>query len=1248
MTESARTATSDGHAAGAGNTTSLADHPVLEPNILTGLHVLQADAGTGKTWTVSRLVVRAIVERNLDITQIAVLTFTNAAAAELRDRIGQLLDRWSQGEADQSDPFWQAWWPTVQGQQGVEKLRLARLQLDDAPIGTIHSFCQRVLADHALSIGRWDHPEPGPGNDDAIEAAVAQWWRENITAGSAQLAALVGDAGLSVDRLMNILGPALRDPDARIAMRGTDSSAAGFDPQGFPAQLDRDVDALRTAWTAERQAYLDWLTGPGFDLNRTTYKPETVVELASELDQFFAQYPASLNQAPRMLRFLDRAQVQRSFKKGTDPAILDRFTMFGLASVLLNRLREREDLSAVVANQVRDLIAQWARQFQQRRGVIGFDDMVQQTREALHHDAVGNALADALRHRYPLAFVDEFQDTDPAQWDIFSAIYCAPGQTHTGGAVSGCGLILVGDPKQSIYSFRHADIHTYLAAARAAESRHRLGQNHRSNGMLIDAVNAVFDRPDAFALPDIQMAATAHGVMAVNPQSQPVDDGLGALSVVQLDDPGSASAEAVPVLAQRAAATAAIEIRRLLTSGAASGADIAVLVPARDLGQMVYRSLLSEGVGGVQISRDSVFAASEAMDLFRIVSAINAPGNADLVRGALTTQLIGLDISALQQGVDDPEQWQNWLQAFSTARARWAADGPQAALRDLLFAGFGRAAAIACLDRGERRLTNLLHLLSLLDADPLAVTGAAQAQSWLGRQIRSVRREETAEQAQLRLESDENLVSILTIHAAKGLEFDYVFLPFAWRTTSFRVKPVSHFYDPASACRWVTDNHRSLWDGTNPHAVQFGRAEPFVQFQESIRLMYVALTRAVRRCYVFWGNPKSTAKLPSALAWLLDHSLALSDNPLEDHKRNDMRADATAVADRWQQLSGALAGVTVNPAQRLRQMADAAVAPASAASPTGAATGGGDNRDGGDVPPGAHAVRGTLRLGRLDHTVQPAFANRSFTSLTRHTSDEINRPDHDETQGGGLVQRDGTLHASADLHPAALAFPRGANPGSCLHDILEHTDFVQAVDQQRVQRELKRYAIEAAHEPVTDWLNKVLATRLPAGFALNDVARADSLREMAYTLSVQVSTPGDISDAIADHYGVPRLTPVPWEGFLNGFIDLLVRHDNRYWLIDWKSNWLGDTRAHYDQASLQAAMVEHAYTLQMSLYTVAVHRMLRHRVSDYQYDTHFGGVCYLFMRGMTGDPADRGAGVYQERLPGSLVSALDNILGCAA
>jgi len=1246
----------------------LSGHPVVAPDVLEGFHMLEADAGTGKTWTIARLVLRALVEKSLRIDQIVVVTFTNAAAAELKDRIAALLDRWSDGVAPDDDPFSEAWQPPVEPARLREIVRLARLQLDDAPIHTIHGFCQRVLSEQAISLGQWGDIEPGFDDDAALTEALAQWWRREIVHGPASHSLLIGRYGLSFSRLKDLLRKALACPDADIL------SPSGVDWASLPDRIGEHVERLGLLLAAERDDLSKWMTQSG-SLNKASYKPDQVDAKLDAVVAWVENFPQSIDFDLDELAWLDPRRM-KILKKGIDRR--DDFSVLSALAALNDMRVDRSQLNEQIGDEIRAEIS--ARLEQQKRDArqISFDDLLHRTRRALSDRDGGPELARRLALRFPLALIDEFQDTDPAQWAIFNTIYLSSPPVIPGEELSQA-LVLVGDPKQAIYSFRNADVRTYLQARAAGANVYPLDENQRSGRALIHAVNAIFDRPQPFAVEQISFEPASAGSRADEIERQPPDDELGALSFVFLDgESDNPRAIGKPELGERAARICAAQVSRLLAGGESSVAagDIAVLVRTLAQGRQVKQHLAAAGVGAVEVSRDSVLLADEATDLLRILAAVAAPADDRAVRGALTTALLGFCVNDLQQMGEAPGLWDKRFNAFFACQQAWARRGAQACLRQLLFGFFDRGSALVALPDGERRMTNLLHLLDLLSDAEAANESAVQARAILSRQRQwAIERQGRDETTEVRLESDDQLVRILTIHGSKGLEFPFVFLPYLWNTGgSFAMDQVlvNDVVSDDGGDRRVISLSPELKILKNPkweivpdgplHPDSLKEASKQSALQEGLRLTYVALTRASRRCVVYWGFSQLAKRgnaAPGTLAdpspdaggigYLLDRECGLTDRP-----------DVARVALRIRAMAEETDGITVSHwTDWLDQGADSIE----------------ENETHQAVPPPDHGVNAdaarrvgwpaplSLSLAQPIPRVPAPWRTTSFTGLMglgalgalgssgAATSEQQDapelRPDHDESLADQLMMR---VPETIGNKLTRTDFVRGANAGSCLHDILERVDFRLPLPPDIAKQSLSRFGIDESAKGVSNWLTEVLAAPLPAiekaaGFSLNEIAPQDAIAELDFLLPIASADPAKIVAAVEKHYPVNgRFEHIDLSGFMKGFIDLVIRRDDTYWLLDWKSNWLSEDAGHYTHEAMAAAIASHGYSLQFCLYSLAMHRWLGHCISDYEYQSHFGGVYYLFLRG-TGAPgtaADNG--IFATRPPLSLILELESLM----
>lgn len=1207
-------------------------HPVFDGAVLEGIHLLEADAGTGKTWTIAGLVVRAIVERDLDIERVLVLTFTNAATAELAARIRQriaqlerLLDDRIEGRSGPAgaaidEPFCVAYAARLDDEaahRARSALRMALARVDEMAVHTIHGYCQRVIDEHALSIGVARALPIRTGPDEGIARRVAGWWRAEVLDAPPERLLLVELAELSPAELEQAVRAIAALPLARVEPPMGDWRA-------LASQIHAQCRSLAEALRDEGDALRLWLAAPG-NVDRRRFPESSVPGWLAALRSFCE---GSCNAT--LPEDLGRFATHR-FERGAPPSRIP-----GCCDALIGSTRELASVRGWIAREIAASLDATRERDLAEAASLGFDDLLRLVRDALVDPMGGAALARALRERHPVALIDECQDTDALQWEILRRIHVdAPLPCAQRGARAGA-LILVGDPKQAIYAFRGADLHSYLQAREAAGRRHRLGENQRSSRALIESVNALFDRPVPFLVEEIRFEPAVAGARPRR-SFEPSDGARRApMTLVRLEpDPATGLLDAVSARRQSVQACAA-EIARLLSGGSRYDdrtlrpRDIAVLVQTHRQGAQIKQALAAAGIGAAEISRDSVLATLECAELVRVIAAIAEPADPARLRSALATTLFGADAATLDAGESSASAWLAYAAHFARARERWDRTGPLGALRPL-FREHGVAERLARLRDGDRRLTNLMHLMALLVDHDAAARSASQAlQAWTRLRSGDVRDPETGE---LRLESDDDLVRIVTVHKSKGLEFPIVFLPFAWSGKPAAASRPCMRHERDEAGRWQAVLDFAPSPESDAQAARERQAE-------NLRTLYVALTRAEHRCYVFFGATRNAQHAP--LAWLLHGSAGSA----QGGRPAALAADAIEQAlAQWRDRANARhdAAVAIVDTPTLAAREAPSVVPTRGALPSM-----------GVEAPAARPWRGV---------VGAASITTSFSAMARmiepHTSspagrltDLVDRPDHDQQATFDAPADDAARDGGTITRAMRFRFPAGAQAGICLHGILQEAAIDAPPAIELVTHWLARSGL-ARHDAreVAAWLAQVLATPLTAphgaSISLAQVPAAKQLRELDFHLSGRDVSDRAVLEAVSAEFPLDAPLDAPrWSGFLRGFIDLVFEHAGRYYLLDWKSNHLGDHAARYDRASLEAAMRRHAYTLQGCLYTLALHRWLRRSVQGYDYDRHFGGVFYVFLRGagLEAQAADR-PGVHASRPSAGLVDALDRLFG---
>lgn len=1194
--------------------------PIYTP--LSGVNLIEASAGTGKTYTITALYVRLVVEAALPVRRILVVTYTRAATKELRDRIRTRLSEiraaFLRGHALDDELATRLLDLQPDREIALRRLHNAVRGFDEAAIYTIHGFCQRALGDNAFESGLTFETELRADISDLLQEIIEDFWRREFYTAPPFLVDYLLEQKYSPDRLRQEIERYLGKPYLQVV---TPSST--LDDATLQRDFSAAFEAAKALWQQQRGAIEAALQSPA--LNRSTYK-------LNDIPNWLAEMEAYLNGPPSLIVFekfghFTTTELRNKTKKNQTTPAHPFFDACETLQTVITALRDycQHQILARLLDWCNRELASRKRQQQ----LQSYDDLLLNLNAALQHPQRGAALAHTLQRRYAAALIDEFQDTDPVQYAIFQRIYAGTAQP----------LFLVGDPKQAIYSFRGADIFAYLAARRATGQRYTLDVNWRSDPRLLTALNALFGAAGAQPFlfdgipfqPAIPAAQKQHQPLIVQGRQE------APLWLWLLENEGSQPADKTRSNEQVARATAA-EIARLLNLGARgqarigarplAGGDIAVLVRSHRQGRLLRRELLRLGVPSVQHADDNVFSADEARQLQWLLAAVLEPGDEGQVRAALASDLFGLSGTELHRLREDEQGWAAWLERFQDYQRIWREHGFMRFFRAWLMEAAVPQRLLAFRD-GERRLTNLLHLAELLHLASCARPGRVGLLKWLVERCHDPARQDEAQQ--LRLESDENLVQIVTVHKSKGLEYPVVFCPFLWdgrlHSTRSNSKSTSVLYhDPADPQRTVL----ALGAAQNDPAWQHARRE---EVAENLRLCYVALTRAQQRCYLVWGKVKDAETAPPA--WLLHQPTVIGPDvePLD------------AVAKHFQALDGS----------GLRGELHAVFAP----------------------------VADTVALLPLPHALGPRYQPPvlaepewrarpftrallefwrvgSFTALTAGYSVAAEVPDHD------LSVAPPALESAAPALPVdtaetvvpALELPRGARSGIFLHKLLEQIDFTQAANaaylESRVSRKLESHGLDAAQwtPVVVALLQRVLATPLDAsGLRLQDIGSRQRLNELEFTYPLAWLRAETLRALLARHgcmagpfrERLERLEFSPLHGYMKGFIDLVFEANGRFYLVDYKSNWLGATPAAYRREDLEAAMAREAYRLQYLIYTVALHRYLRVRVADYAYEKHFGGVFYLFLRGM--DPATGPqCGVFHDCPTPALIAALDQLM----
>jgi exodeoxyribonuclease V beta subunit len=1178
---------------------------LAETELRTGTSLVEASAGTGKTFTIAGLFLRLILEKNLSVREILVVTYTVAATEELRHRIrytlAKALQAFTTGASD--DPFLRALLTRQADQRADLTARLDRALygFDEAPIYTIHGFCQRVLRDRAFETGNLFDTELVTDQTPLLRQLVEDYWRKQFYRAGKIPVIFALKNGLSPEGLLPLVRTSLPHPFLKLL-----SPVDGQTPESLAAALEAAFVSLREVWREQKDAICSHFGSGAKWANKPYNDDEAMTDAFRQLDSCLGapEFPPSALDALQLFRKSAIAAKVSKRAKGPAPA----HPFFDLCEEL-----SRAEEHYVIGVKLGAL--EYVRQELPRRKdelkVQFFDDLLTRLHGALAGTG-GLGLATLLRRQYVAALIDEFQDTDPLQYDIFSRVFAGPENY----------LFLIGDPKQAIYGFRGADIFTYLKARQHSDQAYTLKENWRSEAGLVRSVNAVFSaaaRP--FVFPGIQFnAVEAKGEadkkpLKVDGQAQPPFQFWFWRRTGANINKGDADKLLPSVVAS--------EIVELLNGHTALGdrkllpEDIAVLVPENRQAQLVQDALSRRNVPSVLYTSASLFDSREVVETQGVLAAIADPTRESQLMAALGTDLLGFTGSRIEAVAKQETEWQQILEHFRGYLDLWLQRGFIQMFRSFMQREQVRPRLLA-FPNGERRLTNLLHLSEVLHRasieNRLGVSGLLK---WISEQREPGN--QVAEEHQLRLETDEKAVKLVTVHKSKGLEYSVVFCPFSWKGANIEHGGEEQvFFHEHGDGNLVRDLGSPDYDTHKQQA----RVE---RLAENVRLLYVALTRAKHRCYFVWGAFRDAAT--SAPAWLLHPPPSPEPDPVAAQEQHFPQLDDNQLLDDLGKLADQSEGSDGQPTIAVRdlpQAADTAFAVSSSAGPA-------------------------LDYRRFTGAIARDWRVSSFTSLTANQDEEL--PDHDALGPGAR----GEPPASG-----IFAFPGGAKPGTCLHKILEKLEFTQwnqPPANALVREQLHAHGLPEAEftNVLIETLGKVMTATLDPGIptlSLAKITAAQRLHELEFYFPLQRISPEMFRALLREHpipgaddagSGEPGgFSFAPVQGMLKGFIDLVFEFEGRYYLVDWKSNLLGTQVEDYGPAALAREIRRRHYYFQYQLYTAALDRYLRLRLPGYRYEQHFGGVYYLFLRGI--DPARPGYGIYRDRLEESFVRRLNRLL----
>ncbi len=1143
----------------------------------SGITLIEASAGTGKTYSITQIIRNLIAEGACRIDEVLVLTFTETATQELRERIRKAI---SDGIADETEKG---------NDRAITHLSNALDNFESASIFTIHGFCNRILREFAV--------EAGIGaefailkNTDLFEEELEIEVARQIQATSEKNPFIpVGIRALGLKT--GFITQTLHLKESPDLMRMEKDPSQETLEDWFVAMFSK----LTTAWQKDKNDIRAELLGenPPINRRRALYKPEAMTQMWERLDQAFVTGESYLSLFEDLL-CLARAEL-------TDGKVLRKnqtISSLGFYDRCDDAHLELQSFSELLAIRILGIRSQRIETLVYQEQTLRFDDLLTFARKIVTEPS--GRFSAKLFNLYKVGLIDEFQDTDPVQFAILDQIF----QQSPSGQ-SPRPLILIGDPKQAIYSFRGGDIFTYNSAKERAQQIYYLDTNWRSNPAINEGINELLStspHPFRFSWIGYQPVKTspknlqkclllketnnAHWIRRSGIEWVPLEEETSDYQKID-----RVAADISALLKSKALIQTTDEIRPL------GPADVVVLVPDNRNGARIHEALGIRRVPSSIFGGASVFQTSDALQLYAVLNALLHPRDFPLVKGAVAGACFD-PILASKDNDSTTHEWTHVLQSISAASQLWQTKGLSAAL-SYLSKVFCWKEHLSKTTEPHRSLANQQHLVDLLlDQEANASHDPHSLLRWFREHIEDP---DSKDQDQLlQLDTDEAAVTIMTMHKSKGLEFPIVFIPFLPKAKGHSVKYPNQFHNPKSGELQSNFSKHFVTKSTLVEMEEEARSE-------ALRILYVAITRAEISCRIYLQAEKQEESvfdlwLPSAAA-LQERIEQLQCKAQEEPLRH---------------------GLDDLPSTKL------------------------DNT----------ASQSTLHPP-LDPPLVPApTINLSFTGIVVGATDKEVAEADEPLLFTYPTARHPSLLSMQEL--SIFDFDKGTNAGLFFHEILELADYSDSTGWEKLvgsKLEQFGYAKETWMPVILPWMRQLVTTPIQfsgaSSLTLSELGKSTIFRETEFSYNVEWGhDTWHLLEALFEestwiqnlHYQLPNVSVVRQavEAFVNGVVDFWCLKNDKVYLMDWKSNFLGETVQDYDEPEVLESMNSHHYHLQYLLYICAINRYLRLIKPDYCYEDHFVGVGYCFLRGISDEQSN--TGWFSCLPPASFIEEMESIL----
>lgn len=1089
---------------------------------LQGTNIIEASAGTGKTYSIAIMVLRLIIEQSIPLPKILMVTFTKAAVAELELRLHKFIRLANEAVETQHCPD-----TTILdivnrakeiygAQQITHNLLQARRQLDETSIFTIHGFCQRTLGEYAFESGQLFNANVIPNVEEMIETGVNHFWRTHITTLPIAQLKLLLKHNFTRDTMMRIASFVLDGKTFVAPQRSVEQILKQLEEA--PAEAEKSLQHFAHYMEHAEECTIEYMNGKGRSFLKKNFVP-------------------LLNNPKAFHQLVIAKQGTKGVATGMPKTLSEAIKVKDEQHLINNAI---ESIYACAAQYVVSFVNKRKNEL----ATFSFNDLIEKLHQALQSDNK-NRLISLLQKQYKAVFIDEFQDTDQIQFEIFNTLF----STQT-------TIFYIGDPKQSIYRFRGADMETYKMALSKVQHHYTMNTNYRSTPQLVAAYNQWYSAlPDAFVddqikYEPVEAVTKAAFTLEGNHATHPIE-------IMECNKVDLVKHEVVTQIVNLLTGEGnTIDQKRIVPS------DIGILVKDHRKAQQYKDALTKQGIPSINMEKANVLQTAEAQFIIYLLETVIDPSQSNLNK-LLISNYIGLKRETLLcQSIE------NDIAHFRNLAIVHKKEGVYAMCKQF-FALYNVQNHIATcgMEQPERSISNLLQIVELLHRKSTHSNAQLhELLSWMQQSFTSSTTK--ADEDIQRLESDKNAVQIVTVHKSKGLAYNILFAPDLTYKPKAKPKSGIRIYDFKDR---DTKKHSITISPTQQQMEQYNLENE----QEFRRLIYVALTRSVYATYIYYNRPKGSSLEP-----FINNATYVNGIQKVEPRNNDLSEKQ----------------------------------PYNYTQQTQANT-----------------------LQYQGSNIVQQWRNTSFSSLSdAHGFTPYQPSEEDDYDAFAL-----------DL------LPRGAESGNLLHYIFEHIDYNALLNNKLQHTKVIKRAAEEFHSFYTteegeidtnnylQLINHVLESKLSMNgstFTLSEINDSHKLPELEFSFSLESSN----INAFAKAAGVSNYNNLGTiNGMMSGFIDLMFEHMGKYYILDWKSNYIGNSLQHYTADKIEQSMQENNYHLQYQIYTIALCRYLKANIPNFDYDKHFGGAIYVYLRGCR---ANETTGIFTHKPNKEHIELLDSML----